>query len=216
MVGAGDGSRVRAAMVAVAVIGLASLSQAVGAESFRATVLPAGDPPRRTWEGLSAENPLQISVRVDSWSTAEEIRGIKAALDEDGEDAAAWLVRSARAGTIVPPPHVGFGEGTVGVGREPTWRIVLAHARHTAVARELLLITDRPLDIYDTSTVEQRPTKDVGFGAMVLELDRKGCGKGRILPRARVQFFEDGTMTLAAPPPHIASFPVIEVVALAK
>jgi len=208
--------RVRRAVLAATVVGFASLSYGVGTESFTATVLPAGDPPPRTWEGASALTPMQISVHIDKWSTSEEIRRIKTVLDQDGPDAAARLIRSANVGKVIPPPHVAFGIGFAGGGREPTWRLVLAYARQTPVEREILLIADRPLDVYDTSTVEPRNADNLGFGAIALGLDNNGRGKGRILPRARVQFLDNGGIALVAPPPSAPSYAMVEVRALAK
>jgi hypothetical protein len=159
---------------------------------------------------------MQIAVHVDKWSTTEQIRRIKTVLDQEGADAAARLIRSAHAGKVVPPPHVAFGIGFAGGGREPTWRLVLAYARQTAVEREVLLIADRPLDVYDTSTVEPRHPDNLGFGAIALGLDSNGRGKGRILPRARVQFLEDGGIALVPPPASAPSYALVEIRALAK
>lgn len=198
-------------MVVTAAVLSASLSSGASNESFTATVLPAGSPLPRTWEGESAIQPIQITIHIDRWSTPQEILAIKAAFDQHGEAAATPMLQSAHAGTLVPPPHLAFGVGLAGVGRKPTWRLNLAYAKRTQAGREALLITDRPLTLYDTSTVEQHKRTDLRLGAVVLELDENGRGQGRILPFARVQFHENGAIALEEQPAEVVYYPVTAV-----
>lgn len=195
----------------VAVILAAAPARGTSAESFTATVVPSTSPMPRTWDGESALTPLQITIHVERWSPPEETLAIKAVLDGQGPAAAARRLAAARAGTLVPPAHQSFGIGTVGSGREPAWRLALACSRPTATGREVVLVTDRPLNLHDRSGVEAGEPTDPRLGAVVLSLDARGRGQGRLLPLARVRFLEDGGVALEELPAGALSFPVVEV-----
>jgi hypothetical protein len=175
-----------AATAGAAVLLVGAAPTPSGAESFTAVVVSGHNPARTTWDGQSADPPLQITIHLEDWSAPSDAREVEGTLATFGPSA------MRRRGEERPIGRVIASSWELRLG---PWSVVLASDRHTAAGRVVRLVTDRP------AFVLSNWNQDAGFdpsarrlytGAIELTLDGDGEGTGRLMPVAAVAFDDEG------------------------
>jgi hypothetical protein len=180
----------RSACLTVVVPLLIGGAAVVGAESFTAVVVSGHNPSRTTWDGQSADPPLQITIHVDRWSTSSEISEVAGTLATFGPSAVRRRGRERPLGRVIASSW----EFRLG-----PWRLVLASQRQTAAGRVIRLVTDRPAFVLSNWSQDagfDPSTRRLYTGAIELTLDDAGRGRGVLMPVAAVALGDEGGFAL--------------------
>lgn len=157
-------------------------------EIFTATVV------RPANERLPGEVPLDLTMNVDRWSSAEESDRLMRLLVEGGPDALEDGHRGIGAGSIVPP----------GDSRWPVWRVDIASsAPHPDGGRIVRLVTAQPL-FFAAGWTASSSVREVAVVELVL--DAQGRGEGTLTPW--VKLTTDGLGRVACQAPRHARPPL--------
>lgn len=157
-------------------------------EVFTATVV------RPANERLPGEVPIDLTVNVDRWSSAEEFDRLIRLLAEGGPVSPGDERRGIGAGSIVPP----------GDSRWPVWRVDIASsAPHPDGGRLVRLVTAQPL-FFAAGWTGSPSVREVAVVELVL--DAHGRGEGTLTPW--VKLTTDGLGRVACQAPRHAKPPL--------
>jgi hypothetical protein len=175
------------------------------AESFAATVVSGYNPARTTWDGQSADPPLQITIHLDEWSTPSDIREVQATLATFGPSVMRRRGEERAIGRVIASSW----EFRLG-----PWTVVLASEGDTSAGRVVRLVTDRP------AFVLSNWSQDLGFdpstrrlytGVIELTLDAEGGGTGVLMPVAAVVFDDEGGFAIEKASEKVGAHKLIQV-----
>ncbi len=193
-----------AATAGVAVLLLAGVPD-LEAETFTAAVVSGDNPARTTWDGQSADPPLQITIHLDAWSAPADVEEVKGTLATFGPSVMRRRGEERPLGRVIASSWE-FPPGP--------WTVVLASVRETAAGRLVRLVTDRP------AFVLSNWSQDAGFdpstgrlctGVIELTLDDDGKGTGVLMPVAAVVFDDEGGFVIEKASENVGAHKLIQV-----
>lgn len=159
-------------------------------ESFTANAVPGHNPARVAVNGHAADPPVQISIKIEEWSTPADVRTLRSVLLAQDEHAVRDFLDGRSIGHVVSP-----------VAR--SWRIILATQASTRQGRRVRLVTDRPLYLFasrvsHSAGVTQLDSSPPGLRTGVIEffLEEGAEGQGVVQSSAWVTLHEDGHIAL--------------------
>jgi hypothetical protein len=134
-----------------------------------------------TGGALTRPVATQVDVRITRWSTAGETERLLTTLKEKGPDALLEAVRDAKSvGTIRTPGSLAYD---------------LRYAQQELQGdglRRIVLITDRPMSIWET--VNRPRSFDYPFTFLELRLNARGEGEGKLNLATRIEISRNGRM----------------------
>ena len=120
-----------------------------------------------------------ITVRADAFSPPEVVQGLMDMLREKGQDAVVDAMNAM--------PAIGYMKAT------NTVAVYIAVIRYIPTATGYRIVAVSPRQITALG-MAKKPivTTQYPIGAIILDMDTKGKGKGQILPAVKVEFNKEG------------------------
>jgi len=196
---------------AAAVSALVLLLLAVGVthttatESFTANAVPGHNPARVAVNGQAADPPVQVSIRVEAWSTPADIRTLRSVLLTENEDAVRDFLDGRAVGHVVSP-----------VAR--SWKILLATQASTPKGRRVRLVTDHPLFLFASRVSHSAGVTQLDFsppgmrtGLIEFSLEEGAEGQGVVRSSAWLTLHEDGHVAVRGSANQANDHPLLRV-----
>ena len=170
----------RSVSVAAAVIclGVILASPPAGAEEvFLGRVFNMGGPP-------TAGKTFEFTLRIEAYSTDEEVVNLAAILANHGPDALRkelWNMKE---------------KGWVKIGNSLGYPVAVFRSIPQEKGRIVRAFSDRPIEMVEA--MRGLRSRDFPFGLIELYLDENGNGEGKLLPAADARFNENGTIEIVS------------------
>jgi hypothetical protein len=133
---------------------------------------------------LKKNEPVPITLHVDSYSTASEVRELAKILGDRGQAQVA-------AQLAVVKPH-----GWISVGNMMGFMVPVIRVFETDKGTEIFAVLDRPFPIFDQ--LQGTTSPDFRYGMVKLLLGVDGTNKGELIAASRALFADDGKVSLEA------------------
>lgn len=166
--------RIAAVVLMASLVSIAAASAQSTPEQFTARIIDAGG-------AIPGANSAFVTIRVDEYSTDEEVAVLANLLARQGQDAVEDALRDIEKGWIRIGPSLGYP---------------LSIARSFTVdgGRIIRVVTDRPIMMFESRRGLR--SKDYPFGIVELRLDAEGKGSGRLLAAAQAEITPEGKLDI--------------------
>jgi hypothetical protein len=128
--------------------------------------------------GQYAGRTGSFTLRINAYSTPDEVQQLQSALQSGGQDGLLNAMRKMEKGRLQVNNRVGVPVGAI-----------LATATETGT--KLTIIYERTVRFYEMRYGAR--SQDYRFGYMELFVNRSGTGEGTLIPAARIRVVDNGT-----------------------
>lgn len=124
---------------------------------------------------------IQLSIRIDEYTSDQELQRLAEVLAEKGGDALRKEMEKLKVGRIAPSGRVGND-------------IAVARSRKTDTGRRILIVTARNMSFMELRRGGR--STEYPFGWMQIDVDDEGKGQGTVIVAGRVSFNKEGGLAV--------------------